>query len=56
MSDDMKKVILARLATIAIPGIRTDPLTAGLINPDDVTYEDGKCIVPVNVPDSFDGD
>ncbi len=52
----MKKVILNRLALITVPGMRTDILTSGMIRPDEVSVEDGKVIVPVNLPAGHAGD
>ena len=52
----MKKVILTRLSLITPPGLKTDLLTSGMVVPDQVTVEDGKVIVPVNVPADFPGD
>lgn len=52
----MKKVILTRLSLITPPGSRTDLLTSGMVVPDQVTVEDGKVIVPVNIPEAFPGD
>ncbi|SDJ24985.1 Mrp/NBP35 family ATP-binding protein [Aliiruegeria lutimaris] len=52
----MKKVVLARLSLITPTGMRTDLLTSGMVVADEVQVEDGKVIVPVNVPDGFPGD
>jgi len=52
----MEKVILTRLSLITAPGMKTDLLTSGMITPEAVTVEDGKVIVPVNVPEGYDGD
>ncbi|RYH12218.1 iron-sulfur cluster carrier protein ApbC [Tropicimonas sp. IMCC6043] len=52
----MKKVILARLSLITPPGLRTDLLTSGMVRPEQVSAEDGKVLVPVNVPEDFAGD
>ncbi|MCB1334373.1 MAG: iron-sulfur cluster carrier protein ApbC [Roseivivax sp.] len=53
----MKKVILTRLSLLTAPGMRTDLLTSGMVVPDHVTVDDdGKVIVPVNVPQDYTGD
>lgn len=52
----MKKVILARLSLITPPGLRTDLLTSGMVVPEQVSAEDGKVLVPVNIPEDFKGD
>ena len=52
----MKKVILTRLGLISAPGQRVDLLTSGMVNPDQITIDGGKVIVPVNVPADFEGD
>ena len=52
----MKKVILARLSTIPVPGLRTDLVTSGMVSDRDVAIDGGKVIVSVNVPEDFSGD
>lgn len=52
----MKKVILTRLSLINAPGMKTDLLTSGMIIADQVTVDEGKAIVPVNVPEGYSGD
>jgi len=57
MSNDLKKVILTRLSLITPPGMREDILTAGLIKIDEISVgDDGKVIVPVNIPAGYSGD
>ncbi|MFT7594926.1 MAG: ATP-binding protein involved in chromosome partitioning [Paracoccaceae bacterium] len=52
----MKKVILARLSTISIPGLRRDMVTLGMITDHDLSIDEGKVVVSVNVPAEFSGD
>ena len=52
----MKKVILARISTIQIPGLVSDLVTLGLITDNEISIDGGKVIVSVNVPDKFPGD
>jgi len=52
----MKKVILARISTIKVPGLVSDLVTLGLITQHDLSVEGGKVIVSVNVPGDFPGD
>jgi ATP-binding protein involved in chromosome partitioning len=52
----MKKVILTRLGLLTAPGMRTDLLTSGMVREDEVAYEAGKALVPVNVPADYPGD
>ncbi len=52
----MKKVILARLSTIKVPGLRSDMVTLGMITQSDLAVEGGKAVVSVNVPATFQGD
>jgi ATP-binding protein involved in chromosome partitioning len=52
----MKKVILARLSTITLAGMRSDLVTSGMVSGRDISFEDGKALVPVNIPDDFSGD
>jgi len=52
----MKKVILARISTISIPGLHSDLVTLGLITQNDLSVDGGKVVVSVNVPGDFPGD
>ena len=52
----MEKVILTRLSLITAPGVRTDLLTSGMVKPEQVKFDEGKVIVPVNVPEDHMGD
>lgn len=52
----MKKVILARLSTIQVPGLRMDLVTSGMITERDIAIDGGKVVVSVNVPENFSGD
>ncbi|MGV6847416.1 MAG: iron-sulfur cluster carrier protein ApbC [Marinibacterium sp.] len=52
----MKKVILTRLSLITAPGLTTDLLTSGMVVPEQVTVDGGKVIIPVNVPEGYEGD
>lgn len=52
----MKKVILARISTIQIPGLVSDLVTLGLITDNEISIDGGKVIVSVNVPNKFPGD
>ncbi|HSF90876.1 MAG TPA: Mrp/NBP35 family ATP-binding protein [Paracoccaceae bacterium] len=52
----MIKVILARLSTISLPGMRLDLATSGIVKPEDITVDGGKVVVTVNVPENFTGD
>jgi len=51
----MKKVILTRLSLLTPPGSRIDILTSGMVKPDEVSVEEGRVIVPVNLPPEFTG-
>lgn len=55
-SQELKKVVMARLMSVYVPELRTDPVSADLIRAPEVTVEDGRVIVPVNLPERFDGD
>ncbi len=52
----MKKVILARISTIKVPGLVSDLVTLGLITERDLSVEGSKAVVSVNVPADFPGD
>ena len=52
----MKKVILARISTIKVPGLVSDLVTLGLITEHELSIDGGKVIVSVNVPSDFPGD
>jgi len=52
----MKKVILARISTIKVPGLRSDLVNLGLITEREISIDGGKVIVSVNVPMDFPGD
>lgn len=52
----MKKVILARISTIKVPGLVSDLVTLDLITDNEVSIDGGKVIVSVNVPGNFPGD
>jgi len=51
----MKKVILARLSTIPVAGLRADMVSLGMIGDRDISIENGKVIISVNVPEGFSG-
>jgi len=51
----MKKVILTRLGLITLPGMRMDIVTAGIVKPDEIVAENGRVIIPVNLPAGFTG-
>lgn len=52
----MKKVILARLSTIPVPGLRTDLVSSGMVSDRDIAIDAGKVIVSVTVAEDFSGD
>ena len=52
----MKKVILARLSTIPVPGMRMDLITSGMVGERDIALDDGRAVVSVNIPDGFTAD
>ncbi len=52
----MNKVILARLSTLTLPGMRTDIVSSGMVALNDVSFEAGKALVPVTIPEDFSGD
>jgi ATP-binding protein involved in chromosome partitioning len=52
----MKKIIMARLQTIPVPGVHPDLVMSGMISEKAVTIDGGKVIIPVTVPDNFSGD
>jgi len=52
----MKKVVMARLMSVFVPAMRTDLVSADMVREREVTVEDGKVIVPVNIPAGFSGD
>ena len=52
----MKKVVMARLMSVFVPAMRTDLVSADMVREREVSVEDGKVIVPVNIPAGFSGD
>ena len=52
----MKKVVMARLMSVVVPAMRTDLVSCDMVREREVTVEDGKVIVPVNIPEGFQGD
>jgi ATP-binding protein involved in chromosome partitioning len=52
----MKKVILARLSTIPVPGMRMDLITSGMIGDRDIVVDDGRTVISVNIPGGFTAD
>ena len=52
----MKKVILARLSTIPVPGMRMDLITSAMVGERDIALDDGRAVVSVNIPDGFTAD
>ncbi|WP_137702278.1 Mrp/NBP35 family ATP-binding protein [Marimonas lutisalis] len=52
----MKKVIVSRLQTIPVKGVHPDLVMSGMIVEREISVEDGKVIIPVHVPDKFEGD
>ncbi len=51
----MKKTILARLSTIRPEGMRMDLITSGMISDQNITIDEGKFVVSVNIPEKYDG-
>jgi ATP-binding protein involved in chromosome partitioning len=52
----MKKIIVSRLQTIPVAGVHPDLVMSGMIVEGEISVTDGKVIIPVHVPDGFDGD
>ena len=52
----MKNVVLARLSLITAPGMRMDLVTSGMVRAEQVSAEDGKVIVPIYIPEGYEGD
>jgi len=56
MTNELKKVVLTRLSLLNPPGMREDILTSGMIKIPEVSVDDaGKVIIPVNIPERYDG-
>ncbi len=51
----MKKIIVSRLQTIPVKGVHPDLVMSGMIVEGEISVDGGKVIIPVHVPDSFDG-
>ncbi len=52
----MKTVILRRLSLLTPPGMKSDLLTSGMVVADQVIIDNGKVIIPVNVPEGLSVD
>jgi len=52
----MIKVILARLSTIQFPGVIPDLVMSSMVVENQISADDGKVLIPVNIPEGFEGD